>query len=236
MIINVHQRKNFPVQFDTLKVRRDWMDETFDKHAYHCFPVSLANQLGWTFSYPKDISFIWKGKDPNSVADDIEILSGGEYIHPNRANGTISFTTGLTFQTEENLSILIMPVPNQFIDGAQCFTSIVSTSVLKTDLPAAWKVTRSNEIITIPANTPIASIIPISIKSVENFEVILQDENFSQEYWKSITDYGKGSEEKSKLGQWTDFYRNATDEKDNIIGEHESKNIKLKIKDTRSGR
>ena len=49
-------------------------------------------------------------------------------------------------------------------------------------------------------------------------------------------DDGKGSEEKSKLGQWTDFYRNATDEKDNIIGEHESKNIKLKIKDIRSGR
>jgi hypothetical protein len=43
---------------DQLPLQRDWMDLTFDRHAYHCFPVSLSNRLGWGISYPEDIVFI----------------------------------------------------------------------------------------------------------------------------------------------------------------------------------
>ncbi|NBP55380.1 hypothetical protein EBU71_02365 [bacterium] len=234
MKINVYQEKNYPVTFDTLKVNRVWMDNTFDRHAYHCFPLSLSNLLGWTFYYPEDIVFRWNGKDPNSLSEDLKIISGERFVHPNRANGTISFNTGLTVQSEQNISILIMPVPNQFIDGVQCFTSIISTSVLRAELPCAWKVTKSNEEIVIPANTPIASIVPISLKKIEEFDFNIYDANFSKDYIDSLSSYGKASEEITKNGNWTGFYRNATDENSNIIGKHELKTLRLKINDCRN--
>lgn len=230
--ISVYQSKNSKVNFSTIPVKRDWMDNTFDKHAYRCFPVSLANTLGWTFSYPEDISFVWDGISDSSDLH-VKVLKGEEYVFTNRANATISFNSTLNFRTQENISLLLMPVPNQFIDGVQGFTTIISTSVLDTALPYAWKITKANEVITIPANTPIVSIIPISLTDVQNTEVELYYENFDQAYYQKISEYGKTSGEITKGGEWTNFYRDAVDHLGNKQGNHETKSLKLKIYDLR---
>lgn len=230
--INVYQPKNSKVNFSTVPIKRDWMDNTFDRHAYRCLPVTLANTLGWTFSYPEDISFIWNGISDSSDAH-VKVLTGEEYVFTNRANATISFNSTLNFRTDENVSLLLMPVPNQFIDGVQGFTTIISTSVLDTSLPSAWKITKANEVITIPANTPIVSIIPISLTDIQNTEVNLRDENFSQEYYQKVAEYGKRSGEITKGGEWTNFYRDAVDHLGNKQGDHETKSLKLKFSDHR---
>jgi hypothetical protein len=230
--ISVYKKKNFDVSFSALSVKRDWMDDTFDKHAYRCFPVSLANTLGWTFSYPEDISFIWDG-DPSSADGHVKILSGEDYVFTSRANATISFNSGLTFKSEENVSLLMMPVPNQFIEGVQGFTTIISTSVLEPPIPYAWKITKANEVITIPANTPIVSIIPIGLSEIQVTEVNLYTENFSDEYYKGMSDYGNASFEISKSGNWTNFYRDAINHNGEPMGNHELKSLKLKVNDKR---
>ena len=229
MSIDVYQTPHSDVTFDTLKVRRNWMDETFDKHAYHCFPVSLANTTGWTFSFPEDISFIWRGKDPNSRSEDLEILSGEKYVHANRANGTISFNSGLYFKSNDEISLLLLPVPNQFIDGVQGFSSVISPVVHLAPLPYAWKITRANEIITIPAGTPIVCIMPISLKKLQATEVNLYDYVKDQDFEKNLSEYGKASGEVTQSGQWTNFYRDAVDHLGNSLGEHEVKSLKLSI-------
>lgn len=229
----MYQKNTSKVNFYPLSVKRDWMDNTFDKHAYRCFPVSLANTLGWTFSYPVDISFIWDG-NPGSEDGHVKVLSGHEHVFTNRSNATISFNSELTFRTEENVSILMMPVPNQFIEGVQGFTTIISTSVLKPALPYAWKITKANEIITIPAGTPIVSIIPIGLTDIQNTDVVLYDENFENEYYNDISEYGRVSGEITKDGTWTNFYRDAVDHKGNQQGSHELKSLKLRVVDNRS--
>lgn len=208
------------------------MDITFEKHAYRCLPVSLANTLGWTFSYPVDISFIWDG-DPGSEDGHVKVLSGHEHVFTNRSNGTISFNSEITFRTEENVSLLVMPVPNQFIEGVHGFTTILSTSVLEPAIPYAWKITKANEVITIPANTPIASIIPISLKDIQNTEISLHTEDFGPEYYAKLSEYGRVSGEMTRHGTWTNFYRDAVDHKGNKQGEHELKSLKLKVTDYR---
>jgi hypothetical protein len=231
--IDVYRERNFNSNFYPLSVKRDWMDDTFDKHAYRCLPVSIANTLGWTFSYPSDISFIWDG-DPSSEDGHVKILSGEEYVFTNRANATISFNSGLTFQTEENVSLLMMPVPNQFIEGVQGFTTIISTSVLKPPIPYAWKITKANEVITIPANTPIVSIIPIGLTNIQDTEVHLHIENFPHEHYAKLSDYGRVSGEISRERSWTNFYRDAVDHEGNKQGNHELKSLKLKVIDHRN--
>ncbi len=230
--IAVYRLGSNSANIDQLPLKRDWMDLTFDRHAYQCFPVSLANRLGWYISFPEDISFIWDGIN-DSTAGHVSILSGEKYVHPNRGNRTISFNTGIYFSSKKNVSLLTMPVPNQFIEGTQCFTTLLSTSVLENDFPVAWIVNKPNEVITIPANTPIAAVLPISLKDVQSYSLNIIDG--VPELWKSpewskrMSDRAKASEAKNSVGDWTHYYRDAVDHNGDSVGEHEAKKIIMKV-------
>ena len=230
--INAYNRGDASI--DQLPLQRDWMDFTFDRHAYQCFPVSLSNRLGWGISFPKDIKFIWDGVN-DSTSDHVTILEGEEYTHPGRGNRTISFYTGITFDSpdKDDLSLLTMPVPNQFIRGAQCMTTIISPSVLQGELPVAWMITEPNIEITIPAGTPIAAVMPISTASVQEYELDVARGNapyMEDESWKTkMRDRGDVSMELNMAGTWTHFYRDAVDHNGNPDGKHESKKIIMRV-------
>lgn len=214
-----------------LTVKREWMEQTFDKHAYHCFPVSLSNGLGWGISFPRDISFIWDGIS-DSTDTHVKILKGSQYVSTARANATISFNTNLVIKTEENLSMMAMPTPNWPIDGVWPFTTIISTSFFRGAFPIAWRITKANEEIVIPANTPVATIIPISLSQLNNSKAVLKNVMSLPKDFFPKNDYGKIVNEINMQGKWTDFYRNATDHLGNKIGEHEVKALRLKVDDT----
>ena len=228
--INVYKTGSNPAQIEQISVKRDWMDKTADRHAYNCFPVSLANTLGWGISFPEDISFIWDGISDSSP-DHVKILSGEKYCNPNRSNATISFVTGLTLKTEDNITTLIMPAPNSFIDGAQSFTTLLSTSFFSGEIPCVWRITSPGKVITIKANTPVATIIPISLSGLNEFEIDLYD---GSGYVGSSFDgrrYGMTVDKINASGNWAGFYRNATDHEGNKIGKHEAKTLRLKTND-----
>lgn len=218
-----------------LSPKRDWMDQTYDAHAYKCFPVTLTNAFGWGLSFPEDITFVWDGISDSSP-EHVKILEGEKYCFTGRANGTISFNTGLIFKTEEDVSLLQMPVPNKFTDGAQAFTTLISTSFFTGQLPCAWKITRPFTPITIKANEPFISIVPISLSGIQGSNLTIKDHK------KMVTiNRGYNQEEQQNIiqkiiseGKWTNFYRDAVDYKGNKIGSHEVKAIRLNIEDETS--
>ncbi len=213
---------------EQLPARRDWMDQTQDKHAYMCFPLNLTNRLGWSISFPEDISFIWDGVTDTSP-DHVKILKGEKFVHPTRGNATISFLTGLKFTTDQNTSILAMPVPNLFIRGAQCYTTLMSTSFYIHMLPLAWRITEPNIEIEIPAGTPVASILPISLTNLENdYELQITEDLPDGSYWEEVRKYGDATIIKNGAGDWSKMYRDALDYNGNSVGSHETKSIKLK--------
>lgn len=213
-----------------LSAKRSWMDKTWQAHAYHCFPVSLTNQLGWGVSFPEDISFIWNGVSSES-AENVKILKGGKYATSSRGNATISFHTGIIFRTDENVSLLHTPVPNQPIDGVSPFSAIISSSFFHSEFPCVWQITRPNVEITIKANTPIISIIPIDLSLVQYSEMIFEDESLLKKPDSDMSDYFKVASEINRSGSWSDFYRNATDHYGKIIGKHQLKKIKMSVMD-----
>ncbi len=215
---------------NVLPAKRDWMDETYARHAYHCFPVSLTNTLGWYLSFPEDIVFIWDGISDSSP-DHVKILKGDKYAYSGRANGTISFNTGIIFKTQKDISLLSMPAPNFWIDGATPFTTLISTSFFAGELPCAWRITRPNTEITIPAGYPIISVLPISLSSINNSEILFKDLSQMDRSFVPNAEYSNAVYEMNRRGEWSDFYRNATDHKGNKIGEHEVKSIRLKVVD-----
>lgn len=213
-----------------LSVKRDWMEDTYDRHAYNCFPVTLTNRMGFGISFDEDISFMWDGVSDSSPKH-IKILSGHKYVNAARANGTISFNTGIRFKTDENVSLLIMPVPNMFYDGAQSFTTLISTSFFEGHLPCVWKITKPFVKITIPANQPVAAIIPISIQSINNSEIIFKNSESMPTANIDGIKHQAAVKEINSRGEWTNFYKNAVDYQGNSVGNHEVRNINLYVRE-----
>lgn len=213
-----------------LSIKRDWMDETWEGHAYKCFPVSLANGLGWYLSFPEDIVFIWDGIS-DSMADHVKILKGSKYAYSERGNATISFHTGIMLRSEENVTIFHMPVPNYIRDGVQPFSTLISTSFFNGDIPCAWRITRPNVEITIKAGTPIIALVPINLEDIQGSSIEFEDiKNFDPRGFDS-NEYSKALWELNKEGKWSNFYRNAVNHLGKKMGRHQVKAIRLSVKD-----
>ena len=228
--IDVYKLHNNHANIEQLSIRRDWMDKTFDKHAYNCFPMTLTNGLGWGISFPKDIVFKWDGIN-SSDRGHVELIEGHEYAYVERENSSISFKTGLMFVTDENTSMLVMSIPNMFIEGIEMFTTLISTSFFRGPIPCAAKATIPNKNIVLKANTPIMSVVPISLSYLQNSKINLYNSNkIPDEYKTSLeagNEYSKSIEEINKQGKWSNFYREATDHFGKKRGNHEVKAIRL---------
>jgi hypothetical protein len=230
--ITAYKKHDDSATLEPLSVKRDWMEQTAERHAYTCFPVTLTNSMGWSLSFPEDIVFVWDGKSDSSP-DHVKILKGEKYCYTERANATISFKTGITFKTEENVSLVGMPAPNHFFDGAQPFTTAISTSWYTAEFPVAWRITKPYTAMTIPAGYPIISILPISLGELQNSEIEVKPiqemprSKFADTY--NETDHIKFVSNLAKEKKWTNFYRDTTDYLGNNLGKHEVKNLKLKV-------
>ena len=229
-MITAYKMTNLPTTLEQIKVRRDWMDATFDKHAYRCFPLSTANVIGWGISYPEDIVVEWDGiAGPENYH--VKVLQGNQYCHTDTGNGTVTFISNYVFKTDENTSMLCMQPPNLFIDGAQSLTSVISTSWYNQMFAMAWKITKPNQPVIFKAGTPIVCLLPVSLQKLQDTEMIVVDKEFDDEYFKQQESYLKMIASKSHSGEWGMFYRDAVDENGNIKGSHEVKILRLKTTD-----
>lgn len=227
-LFQVRKTSAAAANIEPLPATRDWMDETGERHAYMCFPLSVTNKLGWGISFPEDLSFVWDGITDTS-ADHIQILKGHDYLYTGRGNATISFKTGLIFKTDELTTTLSMPVPNIFVRGAQCYTTLISTSFFLAEFPLAWRLTEPNVEITIPAGQPVAAVLPISLTGIQdNYKLELLEGYPEPSYWDEARKYGEAAQAKNSVGDWSKMYRDAVDYNGNKVGSHEVKSLKLK--------
>lgn len=234
--ILVEKYQDSVISISPMSIKRDWMDATPEKHAYRCFPVTQANMVGWNLFCDKDIEFIWNGITDTS-SDNVQIIIGEEFTYTGRGQSTVSFNTGLTFRTDENVSLLTINPVNYFNDDFETMSSVISTSWLDVGFPLAIKARTANKNILIKAGTPLATIIPISLTQMDNTSINIIDytdaENKRQEAHRS---YGEASQEINKSGQWTDWYRDAVNEKGESLGKHETKVLHLSVTDKRENK
>jgi hypothetical protein len=233
-IITCYKKTPLAFTISPMSIKRDWMDETPQGHAYRCHPVTSANVIGWSISCPVDIKFIWNGINDTS-SNNVTILEGNNYVYTGRGQSTVSFNTGFILRTNETTSVITINPQNYFNIDTEVVSSLISTSFLNTDFPLAIKCKTPNKEIFIKAGTPLATIIPISLTSLQDESIEIVDFIYTQEYGESLTAYGTAAQEINKSGEWTDWYRNAVNEKGESVGSHEVKNLKLSvINNTRS--
>ena len=101
-------------------------------------------------------------------------------------------------KTKNDVSLMTLPVPNQFISGIHTFTTLLSTSFFSGEIPCVIRVTEPGKIITIKANTPICVILPISLTDLNNSEVNIYDGSLFERSKYNGFEYAKAIEAKLK--------------------------------------
>ena len=206
------------------------MDSTSEKHAYRCFPVTQANVIGWSLSCTEDIIFTWDGI--NDQTDQHINISSPKGSYAGRGQSSVSLNTGLIFRTDEDISLLTINPVNYFQEDFETLSNLISTSFYDNPLPLAIKARSANKEVTIKAGTPVATIIPISLSALNNTSIHIHNYvDTNREREKSNISYGEAAQVVNSSGEWTDWYRNATNEKGESLGSHEVKSLKLDVTD-----
>ena len=234
--ISVEKTPGCLFEISPMSIKRDWMDDTSENHAYRCFPVTQANVVGYSLSCTEDIEFEWDGIN-DQTPDHVKILSP-ERAYSGRGQSSISMDTGLIFRTDQDVSIIAINPVNYFSDEFETMSSLISTSFYDNPFPLALKAKTANKRIVIKAGTPVATIIPISLTQLNNTVIKMVD--YKDEDRKRVEaniSYGEAAQVINSTGEWTDWYRNAVNEKQESLGSHEVKTLKLSVEDqTTQGR
>ncbi len=228
--ISVEKTHRSLFKIEPMSIKRDWMDVTSEKHAYRCFPVTQANVIGWSLSCEEDIVFTWDGI--NDQTDQHVQIESPEGSYSGRGQSSISLNTGLIFRTDQDVSILTINPVNYFSDDFETMSNLISTSFYDNPLPLAIKARRANEKVVIKAGTPVATIIPISLTNLNNTTIQIfdyKDEDRSR--FQANMSYGEAAQVINSSGDWTDWYRDAVNEKNESLGSHEVKTLRLYVKD-----
>jgi hypothetical protein len=229
--ISVEKTSGCLFEISPMSIKRDWMDQTSENHAYRCFPVTQANVIGYSLSCKEDIEFIWDGIN-DQTSDHIEIIKAPEGSYGGRGQSSISLNTNLIFKTEKDVSVFTINPVNYFSNDFETMSNLISTSFYDNPLPLAIKAKLPNKTVTIKAGTPLATIVPISLSGLNNtlIEIVdYKDEN--RERLNANILYGDAAQAVNSSGQWTDWYRDAVNEKGETLGEHEAKVLKLRVQD-----
>jgi hypothetical protein len=229
--ISVEKMQGNPFAIAPMSIKRDWMDATSENHAYRCFPVTQANVVGWSLYCEEDIVFVWDGVN-DQTSDHIEIISAPQGAYSGRGQSSISLSTGLVFRTDSDVSILTISPVNYFSEDFETMSNLISTSFYDNPLPLAIKARRANKQITIKAGTPLATIIPISLTNLNNSAIEIFDyKDEDRERTNANISYGEAAQVLNSSGKWTDWYRDAVNEKGETLGTHETKTLKLYVND-----
>ena len=229
--ISVEKMNGSSFDITPMSIKRDWMDDTSEGHAYRCFPVTQSNVIGWNLFCKQDIEFLWDGIN-DQTQDHIEIISAPQGSYGGRGQSSISFDTGLVFRTEPNVSMLTINPVNYFNNDFETMSSLISTSFYDNPLPLAIKAKSPNKNVTIKSGTPLATIIPISLSNLNNTSITMVDyEDEDRKRLDAKMSYGEAAQALNSSGKWTDWYRDAVDQEGNSVGSHEVKAIRLSVID-----
>lgn len=208
---------------------RDWINQPKDQMSgpNQCFPLIFSNRFGYAISFPDDI-IVTKDKDG------LHVLSGQQYFY-DRGPDTFGLDTNLSIITKENISLMVMPAPNQFFHGLQVFTAFLSTSWWTGELQVVVRVTGEGTF-KIPKNTPVASIAPIDTRVFDDVTLDLYTKPVGNDSGDKKLDYHRSTEyseacyNRAHSGERSvSFYQMAINHLGEKIGEHPIKKFNFSV-------
>ena len=201
------------------RIKREWMDNTYNKHAYQCLPMTYANVYGWELILPQDVIAQWDGG--NTVP---KILEGAEYkgrqIAYGGIIGMVSFSTGWAFGTEDGYETSIGGSPNYMVDGASPLSAIIPSSWWPDEFQMNWMINKIGEPVVFEAGMPFMFFNIFDSTVTNNVEFKVENLWDKPELMNSRQKYGdmKMKNNQENPWTWTKGIRTGLDADGNRIG------------------
>ena len=161
----------FRVQLVPAFYKRDWMDETAGGFAYHCLPMTLANQSGWFVLAPHPAVAEWNGGNlPTDLRVAIEGTPGSVHAMSAVGNGILTWTIPYVFRTPPGWNLLCRGPANFLKDGIQPLEGLVETDWSHASFSMNWKMTRPGRV-EFREGEPVAMLVPQRREDLEAFSV-----------------------------------------------------------------
>lgn len=196
--------KIYPVISDSVKSvdivpatkTRDW----FSPHSYKCTPLTCANTLGWDLVLNESITVEWDG---GVYKDNLTVLEGhGAKSH--FGIGTFTLDPGYVWRTDENINLMVMPVPNTDNTDIQTMSAVIETDWLSYPWFLTIRVINKGKT-TIPKGTPVARVIPVDTGTIENTKIYKMCEPDSVRKEREVL-----TDKRDKADEWTkDYFKKA---------------------------
>ncbi|MGD9500972.1 MAG: DUF6065 family protein [Methyloceanibacter sp.] len=125
--------------------RRAWMDETNNRFAYRCLPLTIANAIGWEILLPAKVLAEWNGGNRLSditIATDDPVLRPEHLAMSHFGHGILTFPIGYLFRTDPGVAIWARGAPNFFKDGIVPLDGVIETDWLCFTFTMNWQFTR----------------------------------------------------------------------------------------------
>lgn len=218
-ILKLVQVANNPPKVEQSRVKRDWMDATYNKHAYQCLPMTYANVYGWELQLQQEVVAEWDGS--NSPP---KIISGGmmgeQVIASGNIIGMVSFRVGYAFRTEAPYSLFLGGSPNYFLDGAEALSAIIPSQWWPDTFEMNWMISKVNEPVVFPAGMPFMFFNVFDSTLLETVEIQTESLWDDTKLVESRQKYGdmKMKNQMENPWTWTKGIRTGLDADGNRIG------------------
>lgn len=170
---------------------RQWMEDSQDKYAYRCLPLTIANQNGFEVCTSERIKITWNG---GSHADDVVVEGGGGVCVSHFGCGTVTFHPGFLARTPENVNLHISGPPNEPKRGISPLTGIVETDWNPATFTMNWMMTEPNYEVVFESFEPFMFFYPIERSYNEGFQAVVraleanEEELKNYEQWSNSRD------------------------------------------------
>lgn len=174
---------------------RRWMDETPNKYAYRCLPLTIANQNGYEVCTKTRIKIVWNGG--NNI-EDVHVETNPhrpDIVKSHFGSGTVTFHTNLLVRTPEGVNTYVTGTPNLPKRGIVPLDGIVETDWNPATFTMNWKLTEPFFEVIFEPWEPFCFFYPIERGYVEQFGTTV----------KSLED---NQEEYLKFNEWSESRKN----------------------------
>lgn len=221
--------------------QRDWMNDTPNKYAYRCLPLTIANQIGWWVYNPVGFNAIWTGH-PNPGGVQFIFDSDPKlwciWINDQFGHGIVTWNTPFLIRTKPVGSRLLITGPtNQFKDAIQPLTAVIESDWMSMSFTMNWKITRPGMTIRFDVGEPLFQIIPLMGnvgRDLENATVTYQKLSTNPQIEREFTEWREGrtkfhqqkaAGEVSPDGWQKDYFRGHTPAEGGVVAGHMTKVI-----------
>ncbi len=133
---------------------------------YHCLPLVVAGQLGWTVLNPEPFAAVWDG---SPGVDGVRVSGQGSHVSSHFGHGTVTINPGFYVGTSPEVDLLVRGVPNLPKDGATMLEGLIETDWFDGSFTVNVRLTRPGLIVGWDRDEPLFQLVPYPRGWLEQF-------------------------------------------------------------------